>query len=144
MKKSDSIIDYHHIIEVQKFTPLDEGISPAFDPSAFKAQAQKGSMIALGQFNNNELIQMQEAPAFGQRQRSGFSLTEHKARMKMQMQESRDKSPGLPLGDSSYQVINFNQYNIYNGPVTNSLADDFLIQPEQSERKRRHSVVFKQ
>ena len=83
---------------------------------------------------------MQESQAHGVRHRSGFSIREHKIRMKQQMQQSREKSPTLGEG---FQVINYNQYNIYNGPVTNNLVDDLLIKPESPKkvRERRLSVV---
>ena len=47
------------------------------------------------------------------------------------------------MGYFRIQVINYNQYNIYNGPVNNNLVDDFLIKPESPKklRERRLSVV---
>ena len=83
------------MIEVEKFTPMDRGISPAYERNLYKMMG-----APMTQLNHSELIQVQESQALGVRHRSGFSLREHKQRMRQQMQQSRDKSPT--------QVINYN------------------------------------
>ena len=115
--KNDSLVDYGHMIDVEKYTPIDRGISPAFI-NAYKVDPATNGLVQL---NPSEIMQMQESHTQAFRQRAGFQ--DYKARNQISREKSpapaadrayrrnlisRETTPLPPKEGSGYQVINYN------------------------------------